>query len=135
MTLHLCFPRKLGDWSVVVLVALDVEACELEGKTIENVDNATFDVAFRGQAVVGIVPRPVHGAVDPFDKTQFVAAEERRTEDAVPGTREQKACRVIRRGRSQGQGQRLGPCRSKGSHGRLQFPIRRNPDRLWRHHR
>jgi hypothetical protein len=31
--------------------------------------------------VVGIVPRPVHGVVDPFDKTQVVAAEERR--DAV----------------------------------------------------
>jgi hypothetical protein len=77
----LCFPRKLGDWSVVVLVALDVEACELEGKTIENVDNATFDVVFRGQAVVGIVPGPVHGVGDPFDKTQVVAVEERR--DAV----------------------------------------------------
>jgi hypothetical protein len=81
MTVHLCFPRKLGNWSVVVLVALDVEACELEGETIENVDNATFDIAFRGQAVVGIGPRPVHGAVAPFDKTQVVAAEERR--DAV----------------------------------------------------
>jgi hypothetical protein len=48
MAVHLCFPRKLGDWSVAVLVALDVETCELERKTIENVDNATFDVVLRG---------------------------------------------------------------------------------------
>jgi hypothetical protein len=91
MTVHLCFPRKLGDWSVVVLVALDVEACKLEGKTIENVDNATFDVAFRGQAVVGIVPRPVHGAVDPFDETQVVAAEERRDAVGEEDVKEPKA--------------------------------------------
>jgi hypothetical protein len=31
--------------------------------------------------VVGIVPGPVHGVGDPLDKTQVVAAEERR--DAV----------------------------------------------------
>jgi hypothetical protein len=75
---HLCFPRKLGDRSFVVLVTLDVQAGKLEGEMSENVDNATFDIAFRGQAVVGIIPRSVHGEVGLLDKTLVVAAEERR---------------------------------------------------------
>jgi hypothetical protein len=41
MTVHLCFPRKLGDWSFGVLVNLDVQAGKLAGEMSENVDNAT----------------------------------------------------------------------------------------------
>jgi hypothetical protein len=61
MTVNLRLPRKGCDWSFFVLVTLDAQAGELEGETSQrNVDNTTtLHIAFRGQSLVGVIPRLV----------------------------------------------------------------------------
>jgi hypothetical protein len=76
VAVHLGFPRKVFDWRVVILVSFDVETGEFDRETLQDVDDAALQVAFRSHAVVGIVPGPVHGKADAFDEALVVAAEE-----------------------------------------------------------
>jgi hypothetical protein len=76
VAVHLGFPRKVFDWRVVILVSFDVETGEFNRETLQDVDDAALQVVFRSQAVVGIVPGPVHGKADTFDEALVVAVEE-----------------------------------------------------------
>jgi hypothetical protein len=56
-----------------ILVTFDMEVGEFDGQTWQDVDGgAALQVAFPGQAAVGIVPGPAHGEADAFHEASTV---------------------------------------------------------------
>ena len=82
MAVHLCFPGKVLDGGVIVLVAFDVFEGEAKGKSVQDVDNTAFQVILGSQAVVRIEPSLFEVRVDAFQKALVVTVKE----VLVPGT-------------------------------------------------